>query len=190
MSSTPSTRRVFLIGFMGAGKTSVGQALARRLRWTFLDLDEVIERHQKKSIAVIFAEAGEAAFRRMESASLRELLEPANPESRSQSPEGLVVALGGGAFAQPHNRAALERAGAVTVLLEAPLQELQRRCHGDSKARPLAGDSQMFERLFAERRGAYELARFRADTMGKTVEEVAAEIACMVLAAAKTEVVE
>lgn len=168
MARADSTRRVFLIGFMGAGKTTVGRALAQRLGWTFYDLDDVIEQREQRTIAAIFAEPGEAAFRRAESAALQALLE----ESGTQG--NLIVALGGGAFAQPENRAALERAGAITVLLEAPLEELRRRCRVDvdGRIRPLAQREDRFAELFAARRPAYEQARFRVVTAGKAVEEV------------------
>jgi shikimate kinase len=125
-------RRVVLIGFMGAGKTTVGRALASRLRWDFCDLDEVIEQREDQSIAQIFAACGEAGFRRIESAALRDLLQD------TPAAGDLVLALGGGAFVQADNRAALEQAGAITVLLEAPLEELRRRCASERKARPLA----------------------------------------------------
>lgn len=181
MARAESTRRVFLIGFMGAGKTTVGRALARRLGWTFRDLDEVIERRQGKSVAAIFAEDGEAEFRRLERAVLEELLD----ENASGN---LIVALGGGAFVQPHNRSALERAGAITVLLEAPLEELRRRCARDDTTRPLARGETRFAQLFAARRAAYELAQVHVATMNKAVEDVAAEIEQIVATAAKPEV--
>jgi shikimate kinase len=175
---------VFLIGFMGAGKTSVGQVLARRLGWAFIDLDERIEHRQQKSVAAIFAEEGETAFRRAESAALQELLDRGSPDCS----KGLVVALGGGAFVQPANRSAIEKAGAVSVLLEAPLAELRRRCDSDPRPRPLARDQRVFAQLFAQRRGDYELARFRAATLGKSVEEVAADVEQMIAATVKLEV--
>ena len=76
-------RRVFLIGFMGAGKTSVGQALARKLGWSFRDLDRMIEAREQKTVAEIFAELGEAGFRAAESAALTELLQAGgSPEDR------------------------------------------------------------------------------------------------------------
>jgi shikimate kinase len=187
MSSTEPTRRVFLIGFMGAGKTSVGQALARRLGWTFVDLDERIERRHGKSVAAIFAEDGEPAFRRLESAVLRELLEPSSSLEHG-SGDGLVIALGGGAFVQAENRGAIEQAGAMSVLLEAPLEELRRRCENDPKPRPLARDEKNFAQLFVRRRSAYEQAGFRADTAGKSVEEVAAVVEAMIMATVKPEV--
>ena len=179
MTRVHSTRRVFLIGFMGAGKTSVGKALAARLGWKFCDLDRVIEQREGRSVAAIFAESGETVFRRAESEALKQVLAE-NPG------DGLVVALGGGAFVQPENRAALERAGAFSVLLEAPLEELKRRCTADGTVRPLARDEKNFAGLFESRRPAYELASVRVQTFGKNVEAVAEEIERM-LSATKAE---
>lgn len=170
MVLAPSTRRVFLIGFMGAGKTSVGRALAARMGWRFCDLDDVIEQREAKTIAEIFTAAGEAGFRRAESDALSELLQ--DPSRRHD----LVVALGGGTFAQPANRAVLDAAGAVTVLLEAPLEELRRRCKVDKTVRPLAGDRDRFAELFELRRAAYQLATHTVNTTGKRVEDISAEI--------------
>jgi len=163
-------RRVFLIGFMGAGKTTVGKVLAQRLGWKFYDLDQLIENREQRSIASIFAESGENAFRAIESAVLTELLEQHLKE------DSAVVALGGGAFVQPHNRAALQQAGAVTVLLSAPLEELARRCQSAGNQRPLAGDQKKLEQLFAGRQEAYGLAQFRVETQGKPVQQVVKEI--------------
>jgi len=180
MTRVYSTRRVFLIGFMGAGKTSVGKALAARLRWKFCDLDREIEQREGRSVAAIFAESGEAGFRRAESEALKLVL-------AEHVGEGLVVALGGGAFVQPENRAALERARAFSLLLEAPLEELKRRCRADGTIRPLASDEKKFAGLFESRRPAYELASARVQTLGKSVEAVAEEIERL-LSATKAEV--
>jgi shikimate kinase len=181
MARAESTRRVFLIGFMGAGKTSVGQALARKLGWTFCDLDRVIEAREQKSVAEIFAATGEPGFRAVESAALAALLQSSGPRN------DLVVALGGGTFAQAANREALFQAGAMTVLLEAPLHELRLRCTNDSTVRPLAMQEARFAELFQQRQSAYALAKQRVVTSGKTVEEVAEEVA-RVLAEAMPEV--
>jgi shikimate kinase len=166
---------------MGAGKTTVGRALAKRLRSRFLDLDDLIEQREQMSVAEIFASSGETAFRRMESAALRELLQ-------DRAVEGdLVVALGGGAFVQKQNRAALNAAGAITVLLDAPLEELRRRCNREGRARPLARDQEKFGELFAARRADYGLAQLKVQTLDKPVKQIAAEIERL-LKAAKVEV--
>lgn len=182
MTRAASTWRVVLLGFMGAGKTITGKALAHRMGWKFWDLDDVIEHRSRKTVAQIFASSGEAAFRQMESAALRTLLQDDAPTGN------LIVALGGGTFVQPENRAALEQAGAITVLLTAPLSELRRRCGSDGKKRPLAQQAEKFDQLFEERRAAYERAQFKVDTLGKTADEVAAEIEQMVKAVQKVEV--
>ena len=172
--SAPHARKlrpcVVLIGFMGAGKTTVGLALAKSLRWNFLDLDDVIEQRERKSVAEIFAWFGEPAFRSMESEALTALLQD------RQAGSDLVLALGGGAFVQKQNRDALLSAGAITILLEAPLEELRRRCQAENKARPLAQHDKRFNELFAARRADYALARFTVQTLGKSVEQVTAEI--------------
>jgi shikimate kinase len=177
-------RRVVLIGFMGAGKTTVGRALAKRLGWKFCDLDDVIEQRERQSVPQIFAASGEAGFRRIESAVLRDLLQ----NNARAGASDLVLALGGGAFVQADNRAVLEQAGAITVLLEAPLEELRRRCQDEHKVRPLAQQDEKFAKLFAARRADYELARFRVQTLGKPVDQVAAEVEQLLKAITKAEV--
>jgi shikimate kinase len=155
---------------MGAGKTTVGRALARSLRWNFLDLDDVIEQREHKTVAEIFASSGEPGFRRMESAALTALLQD------HQAGSDLILALGGGAFVQKQNRDALNSAGAITVLLEAPIEELRRRCQAEHKMRPLAQQDARFNELFAARRADYALARFTVQTLDKSVEQITAEI--------------
>jgi shikimate kinase len=158
---------VFLVGFMGAGKSCVGQALSRRLGWRFQDLDKVIEAREGRSIEEIFSESGEAEFRRVEHAALRELL-----ASLDSSPA--VVALGGGTFAQAQNRDLL--AGARTIFLDADVEELLRRCEADGNRRPLQRDAEQFRRLYESRRDGYLGAALHIETGGKDVETVVNEI--------------
>lgn len=166
---------VFLVGFMGAGKSSVGRALGQRLRWDFEDLDDRIVRREGRLIPGIFRESGEAAFRKAERAALRQVVE----ELRSGAAK--VVALGGGAFAQKENAELLEAAGVPIVFLEASAEELWRRCQEQAAQsgmeRPLLQDRNQFRRLYASRLGAYLRASVHIATGGRPVDEIAAEIA-------------
>lgn len=165
------SQTVFLVGFMGAGKTSVGRALSRRLGLSFEDLDDRIQKRQGKTIEQIFAESGEAEFRRLETAALRELL-----GELGRSP--CVVALGGGAFVQPDNAALIEEARVHSVFLDAPVEELLRRCEQEQKERPLRQNPKQFRELYAQRRQSYMRAALHIETGGKDVDTVAAEVAC------------
>ncbi len=163
-------RAVFLVGFMGAGKTSVGRALALQLGWRFVDLDHRIEARMERSIAEIFRESGETEFRRVETLALRELLH------ELRHGEAAVIALGGGAFVQPENSALLREFGARVVFLDAPFDELRRRCEHLGTTRPLFADENQFRQLYEARRSGYMRAGWRVATAGKSVSEVAAEI--------------
>ncbi|MGZ4386720.1 MAG: bifunctional shikimate kinase/3-dehydroquinate synthase [Gaiellaceae bacterium] len=136
-------RHVALIGFMGAGKTTLGQSLARALARPFVDLDAEIVREAGMSIEDIFAERGEPAFRSLEERLALELL------GRSGA---TIVALGGGAVGSQAIRATLA-ARALTVLLEVELEEAWERAQG--AGRPLAQDFERFRALYAERRSLY-----------------------------------
>jgi shikimate kinase len=162
---------VFLVGFMGAGKTTVGRALSRRLGLPFEDLDDRIQHREGKTIEQIFRESGEAEFRRVETAALRELLGELGSSRR-------VVALGGGAFVQPANAVLIEEAEVHSVFLDAPVNELMRRCVDEPKERPLRRDLKQFRELYEKRRLSYMRAAIRIETNGKDVDTVAAEVAC------------
>jgi len=160
---------------MGAGKSSVGRALGQRLNWPFEDLDDRIESREGRSIAEIFRDSGESAFRSAEHSALREVLD----ELRSGAAR--IVALGGGAFVQRRNAGLLKAFAAPVVFLDAPVEELWRRCHiqaGQIGAnRPLLGSGERFRELYRARRGGYLRASLRIETGGRTVDAVAAEIA-------------
>ena len=164
-------RPVFLVGFMGAGKTTVGRALSRRLGLPFEDLDDRIQQREGKTIEQIFRESGEVEFRKAETTALRELLEEMGSSFR-------VVALGGGAFVQSGNAALLEQAEVHSVFLDAPVEELLRRCEEEQKERPLRQDPKQFRELYERRRLSYIRATVRVETQGKDVDTVAAEVAC------------
>ena len=163
-------RTVFLVGFMGAGKSSVGRALSLRLGWSFEDLDDRIQAREGRSIGQIFRESGETGFRRVEADALRGLLgEPVS------SPR--VVGLGGGAFVQAENAALLAQTQAPIFFLDASVDELFRRCQQEKVERPLRQDRERFRQLYEGRRPRYMTGTVRVETTGKSVDAVAAEVA-------------
>jgi shikimate kinase len=166
---------VFLVGFMGAGKTSVGRALGQRLNWSFEDLDDRIERHAGRTIAEIFRDSGEAAFRQAEHLALRQVLE------ESASGVARIVAMGGGAFVQRRNAALLNAAGVPTVFLNASVEELWQRCIKQAgkaaSERPLLKSREQFGQLYEIRRTSYSKSSLTIETGGRTVDAIATEIA-------------
>jgi shikimate kinase len=160
---------VVLVGFMGAGKSTVGRALAAGCGLPFVDCDEVIER-EHGPIDVFFAARGERAFRVVEEDVVLRVLGEAQTSA-------MVVALGGGAVTSESVRRRLERFAHV-VWLEAPLDALWRRAGGGERAaRPLARDRQEFGRLLEERRPLYaEASRVRVSVASGDVPHVVEEI--------------
>lgn len=145
------TDKIYLVGFMGAGKTTIGRALARRLGWQLADIDEMIERREHMTVADVFARKGEPYFRAAERAVLMEQLPLRH----------VVIATGGGTFVDPQNRAVINQDGA-SVWIDVPLDRLIARVPNDGR-RPLAADRTEFERLYLLRRTAYEQAQVRLD---------------------------
>jgi shikimate kinase len=143
--------KIYLVGFMAAGKTTLARALAKRLDWQAVDIDELIEQRDRQTVSEIFARRGEAYFRALEH---QVLLEQVPPRHR-------VVATGGGTFVDVQNRAAINQDG-VSVWLDVPLDRLIGRVPANGR-RPLAADRAGFERLYHLRRGAYEQAHVRLD---------------------------
>jgi len=158
---------IFLVGFMGAGKTTVGRALARHLEYDFFDLDELISERAGKSVQEIFADLGEAEFRSLESAAI----DKCRHMMRS------VVALGGGAYVSEENRASLRAIG-KTVWLDCPIEICLKRISGD-KSRPLLGDEDDMRPLFARRRAAYAQADYVVQAGDLSPGELAIEITAM-----------
>lgn len=155
---------------MGAGKTTVGSALARRLGWPFIDLDDVIVRLASKSVPDIFRDEGEVRFREYETAALRQVIEEHLPVKST------VVALGGGAFVQARNRDLIRASKHPTVFLDADLPELRKRCAAELGTRPLFRDENQFRQLYESRRSGYMEADLRVDTAGKAIDEIVNEV--------------
>jgi shikimate kinase len=144
------TPGIYVVGFMGAGKSTVGRHLAHRLGWSFFDTDHEIEAAEKCTIAEIFSARGEEAFRRIEENVLRQhvrWIERGRPA---------VLALGGGAYTVPPNRELLAQSG-VSVWLDCPFETVEHRV-ARATHRPLARDPQAFAALYRDRRACYALA--------------------------------
>jgi len=144
------TPGIYLVGFMGSGKSTVGRSLAHRLGWSFFDIDAEIERAEGVPVAEIFSARGEPEFRRIEEETVGQhvrWVERGRPA---------VVALGGGAFAIPAIRQ-LVRDHGVTVWLDCPFETVARRVALDP-SRPLARDPEQFQELYLARREFYSLA--------------------------------
>jgi shikimate kinase len=148
-TSPAEIRRIVLTGFMGAGKTTVGNLLARRLAWSFVDVDEKIEAGARATIAQLFAERGEPWFRQLEHETIRELL----------NSESLVLALGGGAIEDEHTRSLmLNSEGTWLVHLEASLETVLNRCQGTESLRPILQDKANLEARYLRRLPLYRQA--------------------------------
>ena len=156
--------KIYLVGFMAAGKTTVARLVAERLGWRAEDIDELIEARERRTVAEIFSKSGEPYFRSVERDILRLLLPLRH----------CVVTTGGGTFMDPDNRVAINMDG-VSVWLDVPLEDLVARLPADGR-RPLAADRAQMERLFALRQIAYATAQLRVDARGAHPEAVAERI--------------
>jgi shikimate kinase len=161
---SPETLLVYLVGFMGAGKSSVGARLAELLGWRFIDLDGRIEARAGESIRDLFRREGEPYFRMLEREELR----------RVSFEREAVVALGGGTFCSPENQAIVRATGA-SVYLEAPAEVLYARCAG-WEGRPLFTTLEAMHELLERRRPLYEQAHLKVPVLHLTVDEVAQRI--------------
>ena len=159
-------RPVFLVGFMGAGKTSVARKLARMAGVASVDMDTYIERCEHKRVKDIFAEVGEEGFRAIETQTLYELGMKKDP---------MVVSCGGGVVLRPENRKALSELGLVVYLSVTAVEAASRI--SDVSSRPLFGDLQNAQRVINERLPLYEeVADVTIDTVGRGSSSIAHEV--------------
>jgi shikimate kinase len=158
------TDKIYLVGFMAAGKTTLAQALSRRLGWRAEDVDAVIEARERRTIAEIFARDGEPYFRNVERQVILSLI----PLRHT------VIATGGGTFVDPENRAAINADG-VSVWLDVPLDGLLTRIPADGR-RPLANDRLQLAMMYETRRLAYQQAQVRLDASLARAEELVEQL--------------
>ncbi|MDX2269607.1 MAG: shikimate kinase [Bryobacter sp.] len=161
---------IYLVGFMGCGKSTVGKMLADEIGWRFVDLDDRIVEDQGLTINSIFEQFGEATFRGMETKAMEGLIREVHRGKAT------VAALGGGAFPWPGNREKLEDAG-VSIWLDTPMERIEERIARHTH-RPLARDTERFRNLFQERLAAYA----QADYQVKVDSDEAAEVVQKILA--------
>jgi len=162
--------RVLLVGMMGAGKTTVGVELSKRLGWPYFDSDAMVEAHTGQTVPEIFEERGEAAFRAEEARALAEAVTSDGPA---------VVSVAGGAVLDPDNRRRLADGGMV-VWLRAEVETLAKRV-GTGKGRPLLSPDPetALRRLYLQRRPIYEEV---ADVVVDVDHRSAADVAEAILA--------
>jgi shikimate kinase len=159
--------QIIIVGFMGAGKTTIARELARRLRCQVVDLDELITTNEGRDPKEIIEQDGEQRFREIETQMLHEVL--AGGAAR-------IVAVGGGAWTIAENRKTIADQGAFTVWLDASFELCWKRIELGEE-RPLARSRELAENLFRERRSSYELADARITVAdNESVEEVAMKI--------------
>lgn len=159
------TDKIYLVGFMAAGKSTVGRELAARLGWRAEDVDDLIEKRERSTVSEIFSRHGEPYFRQVE----REMLRLVQPMRH------VVVATGGGTFVDAENRALINLDG-VSVWIDLPLTEVIARIPVDGR-RPLAADRAALERLYVTRVESYRHAHVRVDASRLSRAEVVDQIA-------------
>ena len=169
---------IYLTGFMGAGKSTLGPILAARLGRTFQDTDDLVERDQGISLPQIFRERGESHFRTLEFKVLRQFSSLSND----------VIALGGGTLLSPECRELIFSHGTL-IYLRAQIPTLIQRILFDSKVRPLvnAHSTQNLEDLFRTREPYYELAHLKVETDSRSPIEIADWVAQEIMRGTKND---
>jgi shikimate kinase len=166
-NASPITR-LYLTGFMGAGKSTIGKLLARQIQFRFYDTDHLVMKGFRKPVSRIFAENGEEAFRRAELLVLRELAKR----------ENTVISTGGGTLVRDEAFSIARNSG-LLIYLRAPVSSLYERVIFSPKDRPVVDvpDTEaLFLQRFEERRHYYEQADITVDTVDRRPDDVVAEI--------------
>lgn len=161
-------RRIVILGFMGCGKTTVADALARQLDCEVIDLDSFITGREGRSPAEIIEQDGESVFREIETRALQEVLE---------KNAARVIALGGGAWTVRANRALVAKRICLSVWLDVPFELCWERIAASGTMRPLARDQESARALYDSRRPIYALAQIKIDSREATgLDEIVSEL--------------
>ena len=155
---------ICLIGFMGSGKTTIGQGLSERLNYEWIDLDVYIEAKTQKDIPTLFNEYGESYFRKLEQECLKEVI----------LKENCVISTGGGVITSPENIQVLQEV--CSIYLKYPFEVLYNRIAGDEN-RPLVTSKEALETRFLDRLDLYEKAsRVKMECTDKSIDQIIQEI--------------
>ena len=162
------TQTIVITGFMGCGKSQVARELARRLDVPMIDLDDRITANEGQTPAQLITEAGESAFRAVETNTLRELLQTSEPS---------VIALGGGAWIESANRDLIDEYGCISVWLDAPFAVCWKRISASEGDRPLGKTIEQAEARYNLRKPIYSLARIHIPVTGsESVDQLALDL--------------
>ena len=156
---------IFLVGFMGSGKSTVSKLLADKLKLKFIDIDEEIEKQEQKTIPQIFKEKGEPYFRNLEKQKIKEF----------KNKDGYVVSTGGGLGADEENMKIMKQNG-IVVWLDVSLDEVLNRCKGDTNRPLLNQPLENLSNLYNQRKKVYSKANIHIKTDNKTPEQITDEI--------------
>jgi shikimate kinase len=166
---------IYITGFMGSGKTTIGKIIAKKLKYKFIDLDVLIEKKEKRKISDIFKESGEPYFRKLEKEYLKKV----------SNSGGKVISLGGGALMNNENRKFVKDKGILIYLKVTPGEIYSRIKHSTDRPllkkddNTLCNKDEFIDRislLFAQREPGYLSAEVIVDTVSKSPEQVASEI--------------
>lgn len=158
-------KNIFLVGFMGSGKSTVGKILSEKTGLKFVDIDSEIEKKEGKTIKEIFEEKGEKYFRDLEKEEIR----------KYSKKKGFVVSTGGGLGADSENMDIMRKNG-VVIWLDVSLKEVLRRCGKDMNRPLLKQPVENLRKLFEERKHVYSMADIHVKAEGKEPEKIAEEI--------------
>jgi len=156
---------IYLIGFMGSGKSTIGKILSEKLNMKFVDLDKEIEKQEKMSIPEIFKEKGEKYFRNIEKNILEKMSKKSN----------LIVSTGGGVGADIDNLEKMKKTGTV-IWLDVSLDEVFKRCEKDEKRPLLDQPYYKIKKLYNERKNIYSKADITVKVDNKSPDEISNEI--------------
>jgi shikimate kinase len=161
-------RAIYLTGFMGSGKTTIGRALSEKLGIPVIDTDEMIEKKAGKTIPAIFADEGEERFRKYEQEILKQL--PTND---------VIITTGGGMVISKENRSWMKKHGNV-IFLSCSLDIIYQRLQSDTNRPLFSQNKEKMKELYEKRLPYYLEAAFTIDTSHKSVEEIVEDIVRMI----------